>query len=319
MIGKNNVVMGIDCGETATHIRIANAEGSVIAERKSDAIWEQHIDETALAAEINRLVMDSCEESGCGFDRVASIVVVIPGINRTADENPVVKGLMSKWKRRKKKPDFISVITAPILALETFYPRQPAVFASADDSAFVAARNSSNAFIHAGGWGAAIPASGSADAIVKKVLRYISEVYDERAINSPFFKTITGQLSIDSPSRFHKALYNDTLEKNVLIAATCKAAEERDLAASSILDSAADEIVDMIRHIATRLPMSKRIPILLHGRLFEADKIYTAIVRRKLSAILPQLAVSSNKFSGAECAVHYAIYIAGNTMKTKKR
>ncbi len=313
MTGK--VVLTIDCGETATHICVANTDNIVISERKKGAIWRQHFDETEIVTEINRIIIDTCKESGYGFDKVASIVIVIPGIDRTSDENPIVRELKDKWKRRKYTPDNISVIHAPILALEIFYPRQPAVFALCDNKSFVVARNSRNKFIQAGGWGTAIPDPGSADAIVAKVLRYIAEVYDERAINSPFFKTITDRLSIDTPARFFKSLNNKAIVKDALIDATFKTAEGNDIAANSFLDSAADEFVDMIRHVAAPLPVSKRIPIMLHGRLFDESKKYTTIIRRKLSAILPHLTVSTDKFSVSECAMQYAIQIAGSSRR----
>ncbi len=308
-------MLAIDCSKTATHVYVANTDNIVISEQKMGAIWKKHIDEQEIVTEINRIIVETSRESGYGFDRIASIVIVMPAIDRIFDENLIERGLKVQWKRRKHIPDVIRIISAPILALEIFYPRQPAVFAFCDFGSFVAARNSKNQYIQAGGWGTAVPDPGSIDAIVSRVLRYIAEVYDERAVNSPFFKTITGKLSIDTPARFYKSLYNNTIKKNLLIDTIFKTAEGSDIAAISVLDSAADEFVDMIRHVAAQLPVSKRIPIMLHGSIFDEGKKYKTIIRRKLSAILPHLAVSSNKFSVSECALQYAIQIAGSRNK----
>ncbi|GEM_PF-2308930 len=312
-MSKNRVVIGIYCNESVTQVLVANAEHLVLSERKTGPIVHHMADHKQFVNDLNRIIIEISEETGFGFDKIASIVIAVPGVNREQGADPVVSGLQSGWKRRKHKPKIIRVITTPVLALEMLFPREIAMYAYCDLDAYVVARNRRGEYVQFGGWGKAIPDPGSAHAIFHKVMRYISEVYDERAINSPFFKAIGNTFSYDTAVKFYRALYADNLNSMDFVSATLRAAEERDIAATSILDIAADEIVDLIRHTASRLPMDKKVPIMLNGRLFE-DKLYSTVVRRKLSATLPQLSVVSNRFPVPESTVEYAIYIAGRQL-----
>lgn len=312
-MSKNRVVVGIYCNESVTHTLVANAEHLVLSERKTEPLIDQIVNHKQFVTDLNRIIIEISEETGFGFEKIACVVIAVPGVNREQDADPIVSGLQSGWKRRKHKPKIIRVITNPVLALEMLFPREIAMYAYCGLDAYVVARNRRGEYVQFGGWGKAIPDPGSGHAIFHKVMRYISEVYDERAINSPFFKALGNTFLFESAARFYRALYAENLNRMDFVSATLRAAEERDIAATSILDIAADEIVDLIRHAASRLPMDKKIPIMLNGKLFE-DKMYTTVVRRKLSATLPQLSVVSNRFSVPESTVEYAIYIAGKQL-----
>jgi N-acetylglucosamine kinase-like BadF-type ATPase len=315
-MSKNRVVIGIYCNESVTHSLVANAEHLVLSERKADPLIHHMSDPTRLVSDLNRVITEISKETGFGFDKIACVLIAVPGVNREQDANSIAGGLQKNWKRRKFKPMVVRVITTPVLALETLFPREISIYAYCDLDAYVVARNRRGEYLQAGGWGQAIPDPGSARAIFNKVMRYISEVYDGRAINSPFFKALGNRFSFDSAGQFYRASFAGNFTIIDVVNATFQAAGERDIAATSILDIAADEIVDLIRHTASRLPMDKKIPIVLNGRLFD-EKIYTTVVQRKLSATLPQLSIVSNRFSVPDSAVEYAIDIAGRQLHTK--
>jgi N-acetylglucosamine kinase-like BadF-type ATPase len=306
---KSRVVVGLDCGETATIIKIANFDRQIVSEYSVESIWHHTLPEDEFTGNVNRAILSACKENGVGFERIAAIVLVVPGILRNREETALVNALEKQWKRRKYKPKFVNVVTQSLLALEIFFPRQPAVYVSVDSTAYVVARTSKGEFIYAGGWGSALPDPGSSNAIRYSILEYISQVYDNRSATSPYIKKICEEFSVDTPKRFYRSLYNNTIDKQQLVAKLLRAAEERDIVANAILLSAAQGIVELIRHVVSPLPLNKRIPLILTGQLIEREKVYTSMVKRKLAATLPQLELSTTPHNIAESATHYALAI----------
>jgi N-acetylglucosamine kinase-like BadF-type ATPase len=306
---KNGVVVGMDCGETATEIKLANFDRQIISEYSVESIWHHTLPEDEFTGKVNRAILDACKENGVGFERIAAILLVVPGILRNGEETALVNALENQWKRRKYKPKLVHVIPQCLLALEIFFPRQPAVYVSVDSAAYVVARTSNGEFISAGGWGSALPDPGSSNAISYSILDYISQVYDKRSAMSPYIKRICEEFAIDTPKRFYKSLYSNSIDKAQLVATLWRAAEERDIVANAILVSAAQGIVELIRHVASPLPLNKRVPLILTGQLIEREKVYTSMVKRKLAATLPQLELSSKRHNIAEGAARYALDI----------
>ncbi len=304
---KKRVLIGMECAESATIIRIANFEHLTLSENIHDAVWQYNVEDKRFLTDVNRIITSDCKDNGLGFDQIAAIVIAVPGMLRFEGESRIVKGLEELWKRRKHKPKVVHVMNPGILALEILYPDQPAVFVSCDTNAYVVARDKKGEFISAGGWGERIRDPGSTNAIGNNIIQYISRVYDRRAVTSPFIQSTCELFSIDTPVKFYQASYDNSIDLNKLVAAAFKAVEERDIVATSILDSAAQDIVDLIRHVTTQLPLNQRIPLMLTGRLFEEEKMYATMVRRKLTATLPQITMSSHRFSAPDSAVQYAI------------
>lgn len=318
---KRRIVVGMDCGESATITQMANLDRLKLAEHTGDSFWDSALysDDKRVAGEMSRIILSMCKDNGIGFDQIVSIVLVFPGNRRANPQSTIVQNLRDQWKRRKYTPKILHAMNASLLAVETFYPVKPAVFVSCDTNAYVFARDIKDEYIFAGGWGGMVPDPGSALALAQSVLKYITQVYDKRSINSPFFKEITEKHSIDSPALFHRAIYNNTLDLKKLVDFTFRAADNKDIVATAMLDSSAHNLVDLIRHVVTRLPVSKRIPLLLTGRLLEEEELYRSIVRRKINATLPHITVSPQRFNASECAVQYAIDLVREHKSTKKK
>jgi N-acetylglucosamine kinase-like BadF-type ATPase len=307
---KSSVVIGIECGKNGTNIQIASLDRLTIAETSAAPIRECLTGGASAAEKLNTVLTNVTADSGIAFNRIAGIVFTYPTVLRDPSDNPIQKGLEERWKRRKYKPRFIYILNSAHLALETIHPGGPALVASVDDSAFVVGRDSGGRIISAGGWGASIPDSGSSVSIAASVLRYIADVFDNRALDDAFFRILADRLRFSTPDSFRLLLIERPVGVDEIVRLTCDAARQRNPTALAILDSEALGVVESIRHCVTRLPMDRKVPLLLTGDVLSREHVYAGMIRRKIMTTLPHLILSEKPNVPVENAVRYAADLA---------
>jgi len=307
---KRGVVVGVHCGYSKTIAQITNTDYLNLAENINDTGMLQVGDITGLSKHLSRVITTTCSEAGVSFDRVSAAVISLPGLMRNSGEHPVLRGLMKQWNRRKHKPRSVIIINDGELALLMEYPDEAAIVLMGDNESYVIAKKFDGSILHAGGWGSYIPDPGSGSAIRQKVLQYLATVFDKRAPQDPLFDRISEACSLRTPYEFQNRLQQGTLDQSIIVNETIAAAQERDPIASSILETAALDLVEMLRHIAVRLPMSKRIPVLVSGRLFTEHAHYLSIVGKKIIATLPHIQIVKREFIPVSHTVQYGIELS---------
>jgi len=304
---KRGVIVGVECGYTETKSHIVNLDNLGLAEKTETAGHWPDADSSTIAKHINQVITTTCKESGVGFERIVAVVISFPGILRYTGENPVIQSLMKQWSRRKHKPKIIKIINSAELALRSLYRDEPAAVLSGDNESYIVAKDQQGSIFHTGGWGGQVADPGSGAAIRQKVLKYITSVFDHRVPAEPFFDKIAEECSIKSPVDLQNMMRANSLDALQLTQVTFDAARDRDPVAASILSSSALELVDMLRGALTRLPMSKRIPVLVTGRLFDKDTHYLSIIEKKIMATLPHVTIITSEMRPVEYAVQYGI------------
>ena len=311
---KRGVVIGMYCGYSNTSIQITNLDNLSFAEKVEPAGEWTAGDYNGIAKHINQVISTTCKEASIGFDRISVVVISLPGILRYTGKNPVIGSLSKLWSRRKHKPKIVRVFNIAELVLQSMFRDEPAAALACDNESYVVVRDHKGEYYQTGGWGGVIADPGSGTSIHRKVLHYLSSVFDGRLPKSPFFDRITEECSIQSPVDLQNILHHTNgTDTERLVTVTLDAARDRDPGAASILDAAALELVDMLRYAVRRLPISTRIPVIATGRWFTENTHYYSIVEKKITATLPHINIKKHEFIAEQHAVQLGINLAQKT------
>jgi N-acetylglucosamine kinase-like BadF-type ATPase len=304
---KRRVVIGLACGEESTVAFVSNLDKLALAEYTGGPSTVQRAGFQETVAQIHGSINAVCRSASIDFSQIEAIIISTPEYMDEGSHRSIEHALQQRWKRRKYRPRIIRVYNIAHLLLEARFPDSSAAIAVADDSAIVFARSGHGEIVHAGGWGPAIGDPGGGVSIGNSVLRHVANVYDGREHESKLFTAVADTYKISSPATFRHGLQTGRIRALDVVPIVLDAAQSREPTALSILNRGSLQFADMIRHVVTQLPMSRKIPLLLLGNLLVKDSPYYLLVKKKVTSTMPHVTITHIDFSVAQTAAEIGI------------
>lgn len=296
-------VMGIDAGGTKTVCLLADEEGRVLARARAgganlQAAGELQV-EKVLHEVMDRVIADQ--------DVVpAAICLGIAGVDRP-DDRGVIRGIMKRIGFKAR----VVIVNDALIALEAGAPGEPGVVIVSGTGSIAYGRNADGQAARSGGWGYVLGDEGSGYWIGRAALRAVLRAADHRGPETLLTGMLLKHFHVAHPQSLLHAVYHTNMSPAAIGAlASCvqAAARQEDVAASSILRSAADELQGSAVSVARRLGLlEERFTFVLSGGIFRAVPWLHEELARRLAAAAPQSTTRLLDREPAEGAVTFAI------------
>jgi len=166
----------------------------------------------------------------------------------------------------------------------------------------------------AGGYGYLLGDDGSGFAIGRAALAQMLRWYDGRAAHSELFDAIAARLQIGDAQSLLGRIYS---EPNMVGAVASLAplvlarAGSGERVATKIVQSAASELVDLLKSLVQRAQLgSRELPLVFAGGLFAENSLLSYLIETRLLADMPLLQPVKSALSPAHGALELARRIA---------
>jgi N-acetylglucosamine kinase-like BadF-type ATPase len=300
------IVIGIDGDSARSSACLFNSESSLLADSTTAGCDFTHMNYEAMGRSILEIVTALCDKANIGREYLAHIAIATTGNPSIAAVSALRKKFGQLWSRRKHKPELSLRGRAPVV-LQTYISSSPAIAVEYGAQVTLCARTGQGRYIYIGGWGDKINYGGGGQYVGNKTINSLALYYDRRLVGSMLGQAAEKNLGIKSREDFLRKLYEEDLSPVEFIPVVMQAAQERDPLARNIIDTAADEVVDCIRFVATRFPIKEMIPLILFGDMVNRDDMFGMLIRKKIRATVPQISIKNITVNLPEAAAKYAL------------
>lgn len=299
MAEQKRVVIGIDGGGTKTRALLVGFDGTVLAELTAGAsnVRKKGVAE---AAEIFfDLVVKCASRAGATHDSIAHVVVGAAGTGRPSTRSELTGAIAALGQKHKFPLTQVTVETDARIALEAAFPGKPVIALIAGTGSIALYRAEDGRIHRAGGWGSIIGDEGSGYAIARDACAAVMREHDGRSEKTLLTGKALGHFGVQEVEELIPKLHAEKAELAPFAEKVFEAVRERDRVARQILLKNASELVEHVRVLTLAHPPKKKLPVCPMGGLLENENEYSALVREKLSASLPQVLVQKPKFPAA--------------------
>lgn len=254
---SDRLVLGIDGGATKTVAwlapRAAEGEGepSVVGRGMAGPINPQAGSFAQALENLDRAVDAAFDDAQLDVGPLAAAVLGLAGSDR--DEN---RRVLDDWAKKRRLARRVRVVhdAVPVLAAGSPDGWGVALIAGTGSFAFGQARDGRTT--RAGGWGYLFGDEGSGYAIALAGLRAAAQSADGRAPATRILESLLARLGLEKPLELIPAVYRIAADRSRIAAfadVVTQAAEDGDVQARQILDSAASELAAMVAAVARKL------------------------------------------------------------------
>ncbi len=323
MSGIASYVIGLDGGGTKTSIQLADLSGKVLSESHGGPSNFQIIGIEESARTIIDLVETCCHSIGCNVSEIGSIVAGLTGAGRQSDQQRMAEGVRGFAQSRGIYLGDLAVESDARIALEGAFLGDPGIIVIAGTGSIVFAKDGRGKTYRAGGWGRLIGDEGSGYQIGQEALRAVARMIDGRGKKTLLARMIGSQFGLRSQDEIIKALYKDRFDLASIAPLVVQAAHKRDTAARMILETAALELVEIIRAAVGRMKTGSRqprrpIPLAFVGSLLDSENVYSTIVRALIRKKLRNISIERPIAKPVRGALLMALVRMKNNAPTKE-
>lgn len=265
-LAADQLVLGIDAGGTKTVAWLARRddEKDVLGRGSAGPGNPRAAGFETAFANLEASIAAAFAEANITPDPVAAACLALAGADRESERQQ-----LEGWAAARKLAQHVRIVNdaLPVLAAGSLDGWGVALISGTGSFAF--GRNSSGETVRAGGWGYLLGDEGSGYAIALAALRAVTQAADGRGPATQLSDLILERLKITQPTDLVAAVYGSNLNRADLAALSdvvTIAADRGDAVAERILDSAADDLAEMVAAVASRLHFADAsFPLCLTG------------------------------------------------------
>jgi N-acetylglucosamine kinase-like BadF-type ATPase len=296
-------VLGIDVGGSKTVCLLADDDERVIAEGREEGANLQGAGELALEKVLHSVMDRTLEGTGIV---PAAICLGIAGVDRATDEG-VVRSIMGRIGFKAR----IIIVNDALIALQAGVRDEPGIVIVSGTGSIAYGRNERGEASRAGGWGYVLGDEGSGYWIGRLALRAVVRHADGRGRTTSLTPRLLSHFGATRANELIHRVYHEDLSPRA-IAAVAKyvqlARDEGDIAATGILNRAADELMTAATAVMTQLELTDRkFTFVLSGGMFHAVPWLCDQMQLLLPALARQSTVARLNEEPALGAVRLAV------------
>lgn len=288
---KKQFVIGIDGGGTRTRGAIADLSGTIIAQRQEDSTNVHVVGLETAARRIWRLIRGLTEDAD-GMLRSLSVVVAgLAGMGRPSDR----KTLSEELRRVAGTVRFgwrkVQVCTDAEIALAGAFRSGPGVVIIAGTGSIVIGKDERGVVHRVGGWGRDFGDEGSGHQLARQALSAIAKAYDGRSRPTALEGAVLQRLKLTDVTGLVEKVSTNAFDVSTLAPLVLEAAERGDRIAEQIVKQSADELIDHVRALISKVHVKRKLDVVFVGGLIDHPNVYSKLLASKLVSVLPQVNV----------------------------
>jgi N-acetylglucosamine kinase len=277
-------VLGLDAGGTKTVCLLADEHGTVLASARGGGANLQAQGEL----EVEKTLHEVMEQALSGRSIVPDAVCLgIAGVDRP-DDAATMRGIM----RRIGYKASTLVVNDALVALVAGVGDGPGIVIVCGTGSICYGRNERGQAARAGGWGYILGDEGSGYWIGRRALAAATRHADGRGPATALTSRALAHFGVHSVAELvHEVHARDPRRHRIagLGAAVQTAADEGDILARNILDSATDELLSAAASVTERLEMKgASFPFVLAGGVFQGVPRLRDAVLQRLDDVAPR-------------------------------
>jgi glucosamine kinase len=303
------IVVGVDGGGTKTHVRVANAQGEILAEVVGAPSAVRPGDEHQSVRAITDAVREALARVGPDTASARVLCAGLAGVGREAEINSVRQALADE----QLAEDVIVRADAEI-ALDDAFGESDGILLIAGTGSVAFARSPSGQRGRAGGWGPVFGDEGSGAWIGRRALSVITAAADEREPETALSGALLTAMELETmEGTVAWAANASSADFAALAPVVVTVADAGDLRANALLSLAAEELVLHVRALARRLFVDERaaIPVALTGGLLAPGAPLRRRVEHRLRSAVPGSHVKAEAVVPVRGAVKGALRLLG--------
>lgn len=299
----DHYVLGIDAGGTKTVCLLADAQGTVLSESRSEGANLQAVGELQVEKVLHHVM-----EEALGDRRIvpSAICLGIAGVDRP-DDAAVVRGIMKRIGYKAR----VLVVNDALVALEAGSPGQPGVVIISGTGSICYGRNAAGDAARSGGWGYVLGDEGSGYWIGRAALRAVLREADKRGKETALTPLLLKHFGVERPQGLIHEVYHSNLKPaaiGALARSVHQAFQQGDEVAIGILRGAANELEASAMSVARRLALvGQHFTFILAGGIFKAVPWVQDELSRRLPVVSPGSEVRLLEVEPAIGAVRLAL------------
>jgi N-acetylglucosamine kinase-like BadF-type ATPase len=312
MSANTSFVIGIDGGGTKTLARLADLQGTVVAESLGGPSNFQIIGVEQASKNILDLIETCCHSVGCSNSEIGSVVAGLSGAGRAVDEHRMDEGLRNAAQNRGIFFKNLKIESDARVALEGAFLGKRGIVVISGTGSVVFAKDDKGKIHRAGGWGRHIGDEGSGYYLGREAFRSVARMMDGRGRKTRLAKMLGTTFGLKTHEDIIKKVYKEEFDLASVAPLVLRAGQQGDAVAKEILEAGTRELVDAVRAVCDKLKMSarggeKKIPLVFMGGLLDSKNIYSKGLKNQIRKNLRNIVIEKPSARPVDGAVLMAI------------
>ncbi len=299
---KEGFLIGIDGGGTKTKGAITDLPGSILSEKQTGSTNVHIVGYEVAARRLWNLIRELANQADGRLSAVSVVVAGVAGMGCPSDR----KAYLATLKRVAGKVRFswrkVQVRTDAEIALAGAFLGSPGIVVIAGTGSIVIGKDERGDMHRVGGWGREFGDEGGGFQLGRKALAAVAKASDGRSGPTALTDALLQRLKLTDVSGLVEKVSRNTLDVSTLAPLVLEAAEQGDKVAKEIVKQSADELIDHVRALISKIQIKRKVDVAFIGGLIDQPNVYSNLLENKLSSVLPQVNVRpplSNPVRGA--------------------
>ncbi len=289
-------VLGIDGGGTKTDAILVARDGTLGTGESAGPANLNTVGLDRAAQIIFELAQKCCENVSSGPDDLYAVGIGLAGAGRDIDRAELHRHLLQLSQKEHFPLTSVVVETDWRIALEAAFASGPGVVLLAGTGSIACGKGADGKLFRAGGWGRMLGDEGSGFAISRDAVNAALRAHDGRSPQTMLLEFALQHFAVSSVEELIHKLYHEHADVASFVPKVLQAETKGDSVAHGILSRAADELIDLIRALITKIQPGGKVSIALMGGLLEKENVYSKMTREKLVSTFSPVVIQKPKF-----------------------
>lgn len=294
--------IGIDGGGTKTRAVAVSDDGRLLADHTTDGCNVNHYGWEHSQGVLSGLFAD-IRAALPAEAKIAAVYLGMAGIDREADQQRMQGFVQQQWGAVP-----VSVEHDALPALVSGSGQRAGIVLIGGTGSVAFGINDQGQQCRVGGWGYLIGDEGSGYDIGRGALRAVMQSYDRRIPETMMTELVLGHFGLHEPTALIPLVYGESFTRDQVGAVTrlvFQAAEAGDAVSQNLLQSAADDLSELVRVLLHRLQFSAgRVPVVVTGGLFHSGSPLISWVQERLGERVQVIRGDRPPVAGAVILAH---------------
>jgi N-acetylglucosamine kinase-like BadF-type ATPase len=255
-MGADDLLLGVDGGGTKTVAWLARrgAPDQAIGRGKSGPSNCRSVGISVATTNLDHAIAAAFDNADLVTVTVAAACLALAGADRSVEQQQI-----RSWAEDRNLASRLTISSDAVSVLYAASNEGVGIALIAGTGSLAFGRNAKGESARCGGWGGLFGDEGSGYQIALAALRAAAHAADGRGPQTTLLPSLLDHFKINDPSELIPVIYSEQTDRSAiakLAPIVFAASESGDAAAAEIVDSAADELKEMVSVLATRLGLA---------------------------------------------------------------
>ncbi len=288
--------IGMDGGGTKTHCTLINDQKEILFECSGGPANFLMIGTETVSETIAGLIRKCKEETNIHFNQIDHILIGATGAGRRNDAQTLEQDFRQYCVKTNLFVKNFTVESDALVALEGAFGGNPGSILIAGTGSIMYGKDAKDKLFRVGGFGRFIGDEGSGYSIGKKGLIAVARHLDGRGIPTLLTQLAGKDFQMHTMEDVITSIYKNNFDIASFAPVVLLAAEQGDKAATDILESESEELIQHISAMQKKIPV-QNLDVSFIGSLIVNDNIYSRLLRRKIKETLKNINIKTAQYS----------------------